>query len=168
MTLVEVMLAMFVATAVVAMLGAIVSRVVAANARSREHLQTVVTLGRLGEQLRRDVHAAHRASVLESKDGPSRLKLETDAERTIEYEIASSGLVRLASTAEKTDQRERFALPGMKFLGWSIDEGGRQVSLSIGRLDRPESDAATVAGRFSLVASLATAELASEASPSPD
>jgi hypothetical protein len=165
MTLVELMVAMFVATALVGMLAAIVSRILLANATAREHLQTVVTIGRLGEQFRRDVHAAQSASLVEANDAPPRLKLSNDAQRTIEYEISPSGLARVAVTAGKPVARELFVLPGMKFLDCKIDEGSRHVSLSIGRLSRPQSDAATVAGQFSLVAALAQTEPASDKSP---
>jgi type II secretory pathway pseudopilin PulG len=167
MTLVELMLAMFVATAVVGMLAAIVSRIMMANAAGRDHLQTVVALARLGEQFRRDVHEARGASVVPS-DGPaSRLKLDAGANRAIEYEITPAGLARRVLIADKVQKRDLFILPGMKCLDWKIEDGGRLVSLEIGRLDRPTSDAAVVATRFPLVAALANLDAAPQAA-APD
>jgi type II secretory pathway component PulJ len=156
-TLVEVILAMAIATAVVGVLAAAVSRVIQSNAAAQDHLHTVVTLGRLGEQFRRDAHAALDTSIEEINDRPARLKFTTEAGRTIEYEITPDGLARVASGGDHAEHRERFALVGMKPLGWRLDEDGRAISLDLGRLARPQSDDATLGGRFSIVASLAPA-----------
>ncbi len=156
--LVEVLLAMVVATALIGMLAAVVSRMISANAAAQEHLRTVVTLGRLGEQFRRDVRASHHATFEEANDQPARLKLDDDADRSIEYEITPAGLERVVSSDGETEQRELFVLPGMKFLGWNMEDDGRAVSLIVGRLARPRRNDATLRGRFSIVASLAKHE----------
>jgi type II secretory pathway pseudopilin PulG len=158
MTLIEIIVAMTIATAMIGLLAAAVSRVMMASAAAHEHLRTVVTLGRLGEQFRRDAHASHRSTVDASNDQAARLTLEAGPNRTVEYEITPQGLRRVASTADKATQRELFVLPGMKFLGWKSDEDSRFVSLVIGRLARPGSEDPTLGGRFSIDASLAKVE----------
>lgn len=155
-TLVEVILAIVIATSVMGVLAAVVSRMIASNAAAHEHLRTVVTLGRLGEQFRRDAHASHRATIEESNDEPARLTLH--GEGSIEYEITPAGLERVATNAGRPEHRDLFVLPGMKFLGWQMDDDGREISLVIGRLARPQSEDATLGGRFSIVASLAGRE----------
>ena len=164
MTLVEVVVAMTIGTAVIGLLAAAVSRVIQSNAAAQEHLQTVVTLGRLGEQFRRDAHAATAATIEEGKDQPARLKFAAEADRTIEYEVTPAGLARVVSGGGKTEHRDLYVLAGMKALGWKLDEDGRAISLDLARLARPQTDDPTLRGRFSIVASLAS-EKSSVASP---
>jgi type II secretory pathway pseudopilin PulG len=156
--LVEVILAMSIASAVVGMLAAVVSRMVTANVASQEHLRTVVTLGRLGEQFRRDVRASRLATFEEDNEQPPRLKLAGEADRAIEYQITPAGLERVVRLAGEAERREPFVLPGMKFLGWNTEDDGRTVSLIVGRLARPGSEDPTLGSRFSIVASLAKHE----------
>jgi hypothetical protein len=166
--LVEVILAMTIATAVVSILAAVVSRMISANAATQDHLHTVVTLGRLGEQFRRDTHASHLATIEEDLDQPPRLKLDGEAGRTIEYEITPDGIQRVVRSAGETEQCERFVLPGMKFLGWNTGEESRLVSLIVGRLARPQKEVPTLGGRFSIVALLAEQEPSPTPSPKPE
>jgi type II secretory pathway pseudopilin PulG len=158
MTLVEVVVAMSIATALIGVLAAAVSRVIVSNAAAQEHLQTVVTLGRLGEQFRRDAHGANQATIEEVKDQPARLKFAAEADRTIEYEITPAGLARVVTSGDKTQHRDLYVLGGMKPLGWKLDADGRAISLDMGRLARPQDGDTTLGGRFSIVASLAQAK----------
>jgi type II secretory pathway component PulJ len=162
-SLVEVVIAMAVGIAMLSVLAATVAKMVHASAASREHLQTVATLGRLGEQFRRDAHLAQIATIDDAGDGPARLELAGEAGRTIRYDITPSGLQRVAAAAGEPERRELFVLPGMKFLGWTMDEDHREVSLAVGRLARPASENEVLRGQFSLTAALAKAAAASPA-----
>lgn len=156
--LVEVIMAITIATAVIGVLTVAVSRLILSNAAAHEHLQTVVTLGRLGEQFRRDAHAARDATIEAAPEQPTRLKLQGDADWAVEYEITPDGLQRVATAAGQAEHRDRFVLPGMKFLGWKMDEDGRAISLLVGRLARPATDEPALSGRFSIDGLLARAE----------
>jgi type II secretory pathway pseudopilin PulG len=153
MSLIEVMLAMVIGTAVVTVLGIAVSRMLLSNGVAHQHLQTVATIGRLGEEFRRDAHAASRVA-LEGPEDASRLKLTGTTNQEIVYQLVPGGVERLASQDDQLRRRELFLLPGMRLLGWKLDEDRREVALAIGRLARPSADDKTLRGQFSILAVL--------------
>lgn len=154
MTLLAVLLAIVVATAVLGVLGAAVSQVIVADQATHEHLQTVVTLGRLGEQFRRDAHQARQVVIEEAQDQPQRLILTGQDDATIEYEITPAGLRRVAQTRDEAAQRETYLLPGMTFLGWKEDDAHRELALLVGRLARTPDQEPKLRGQFAIVALL--------------
>lgn len=153
MTLMEVMLAMVIATAVVSVLGITVSRMLLSNGVAHQHVQTVTTLGRLGEEFRRDAHAASHVAL----DGPEnarQLTLTGEENSKVVYQFVPGGVERLASQDDQLRRRESFLLPGMRPIAWSLDEDRHEVALAVGRLARPGSDDKTLRGQFSILASL--------------
>jgi hypothetical protein len=164
MGLVEVVMAMAIATAMVGVLAATVTRMMRANLESQQHLQTVVNLGRLGEQFRRDVREAHAASVADAAgDRPGRLVLAGQSDRQITYTGTAGGIERLASGGGQPDHREFYATSGMKFLAWQIAPDNREVAVVLGPLVRRETESDEVRGRFSLSAILAAPQTQAEA-----
>jgi len=156
MTLVEVTLAMMIATALVGLLAAAISQVIVFSSSAGEHLQAVAALGHLGEQFRRDVHAARSAQIEAPPGRPERLRLDMRADRPIEYTITAAGLERLAASADRPPHRELYALPGMKLLGFKTQADRRELSLVVGRMAHPTAADSPLAGEFSITATLAT------------
>jgi hypothetical protein len=130
-------------------------RVVVMNPAAHEHLATTVTLGRLAEQFRSDVHAASEASPAEAGAAAQRLKLVRPDGVRVEYELVEDGVRRAAMDGDRVRQQERFVLPGMKVLGWEVAASGQEVSLLVGRLPPVgRSDADGVRYRFPMTARL--------------
>jgi hypothetical protein len=155
MGLVEVVMAMAVATAMVGLLAATVSRMMHASEQSHEHLQTIVTLGRLGEQFRRDVHAARSATIADAQgDQPGRLVLD-GPDRQVAYVVENDAIERVATAASEAPRRERFTLGGMKLLGWKVDGERREVSIALAPLARRGTQSSETRGQFPLSAVLA-------------
>jgi type II secretory pathway component PulJ len=155
MGLVEVVIAMAVATAMVGLLAATVSRMMLASEQSHEHLRTMVTLGRLGEQFRRDVHAAGSATIADAQgDQPGRLVLEGSG-RQVAYAVEFDAIERVATATGEAPRRERFALGGLKFLGWKVDDERREVSVALAPLARRGTQSGETRGQFPLSALLA-------------
>lgn len=67
LTLIELLFALFMATAFIDV-GVATSRLLASENSSTRHLESIVSLSQLGEQLRRDVHSASNVRV-EQLDG---------------------------------------------------------------------------------------------------
>jgi len=153
MTLIEMMLAMVISTVVVTVLGITVSRMLLSNGVAHQHVQTVTTLGRLGEEFRRDAHAAAQVA-LEGPDDARQLALTVEANQKIVYQFVSGGVERLVSQDDQLRRRDSFLLPGMRPLAWTFDQNRREVALEIGRLARPSSDDETLRGQFSILAKL--------------
>lgn len=72
MTLVELLFALFIATAFVGMLAVMMARLLASENSSTRHLEGMVSLAQLGEQLRRDAHAASDARIEPLDSQPDR------------------------------------------------------------------------------------------------
>lgn len=155
-TLIEMLVAIAIGTVLMGMLGAVVSRVLAANEAAGQHLEGIVALGSLGEQFRRDVRAASDATVVKEGGQIRRLQLNGLDGDQIEYEIAETGLRRTVSRSGQVQAREVFVLTGMKVLGWNEDfqESG-EISLLVGRLVRRGDDDRALGNQFSIAAPLA-------------
>jgi type II secretory pathway pseudopilin PulG len=162
MMLVELVSAMGIAATVLGVLAFTFSRVLTANEKSHEHVRMLASLGRLGEQLRQDVHTASAAQVTGSDNETSRLTLTTDAGQ-IEFEITPTGLTRRVKGSTGPERRESYQLAGLKPLSWQLDEGGRQVALRLGRLGRDSQGEPIVGSQFSISATRGTAEPAVQA-----
>src|ERR1700680_3847229 len=88
MMLIEVLLGMAIGMVLLGVMTTVFVRVVVMNPAANEHLETTITLGRLAEQFRGDVHAALQATS-SAADGPAmRLSLQWPDNVRIEYELA--------------------------------------------------------------------------------
>jgi len=162
MMLIELVSAMGIAATVLGVLAFTFSSVLTANEKSHEHVTMLASLGRLGEQLRQDVHNATAAQVTGSDDEASRLTLTTDA-GLVEFEFAPTGLTRRVKVTTGPERRESYQLPGLKPLSWQLDEAGRQVALRLGRLARDSQGEPTVGSQFLISATRSAAEPAVQA-----
>ena len=154
LTLIEAMLAMVIATGLVVVLSIAVSRLFRANQVAQEHVQTVTTLGRLGEQFRRDAHAA--SGVMVEAQGANQLQISENDGPRIVYQIIPGGVERTSSEGEKVVQRETYLLPGMQPLAWEHAKEDRHLSLHIGRLANRETLNEKLSGQFTILAALAS------------
>lgn len=154
MGLVEVMLAIAIATALVSVLGVTIQRMFAANATAREHSHTMNSLGHLGAQFRRDVHAALATSPDSAAEPAQKLTFTAPDNAEIQYEIVPGGIQRRHFAGGLQRAQELFLIQGMKPIGWRVDEEHREVVLTIGRLARPSADDDTLSGQFAIRAAL--------------
>ena len=157
MMLIEMVSAMGIAATVLGVLAFTFSRVLTANEKSHEHVTMLASLGRLGEQLRQDIHTATAAQVTGGDNKSSRLTLTTDVGE-IEFEFGPSGLTRRVKTASGPERRESFQLAGLRPLTWQVDEAGRLVALCIGRIARDAEGESIVGSQFLISASRRPAE----------
>lgn len=155
MTLVELLIAMFVATALLGTLAAVVSRILRSDTSGTAHLETMVRLSQLGEQLRRDGHDARDVRV-EAPDGQPRvLRLAATDGRTIRYTVDDHGVDRAVSHADQIVSRDRFQLPAVRCLAWHDEiAASRRVSLVAGRLARQGDEPAAVTSKFTIAVAL--------------
>ena len=154
-TLIELLLAMSIGTVLMGILAVTMARVMFSNTAVGEQLQSTANLGRLGEQFRRDVHAATSAQVERDGEGVRRLKLATKGGEVIEYEICDAGLNRIAHRDDVVPARDQFALAGMRVLDWNDDSAATgQVTLDVGRMIHHGELEPTVATRFAITAGL--------------
>lgn len=155
MTLVELLFALFIATAFVGMLAVMMARLLASENSSTRHLEGMVSLAQLGEQLRRDAHAASGARIEPLDSQPRVLSLELASGRTVQYTLDDRGVERLEKQADQVVSRERFTLAEMRCLSWQDDIAlSRRVSLVVGRLGRQGDDPAAVLSKFTIAAAL--------------
>ncbi len=155
--LVEVMLAIVIATALVSALGISVARMLQSNRAAQEHLQTVTNLGRFGEQFRRDAHTASNVLINELETDERQLVLNHGDNHTIIYQIIPGGIERTQGEGDKVRRRERFLLPGMRPLAWNLEADRQQVALSIGKLAHPSIEDNALSAQFSILAVLRNA-----------
>jgi len=155
LTLIELLFALFMATAFIGMLAVAMSRLLASENSSTRHLESIVSLSQLGEQLRRDVHSASNARVEQLDGQPRALHLELADNETVQYTIDDRGAERVARHADQIVSRERFMLAEMRCLAWQDEiAAARRVSLVIGRLARQGDDPAAVKSKFAIAAAL--------------
>jgi len=156
-TLLEMLIAMAVAMALLGALAATASRLLSSRSSAQAHFQSMNALGELGRQLRRDVHAARGASI-ENVDGhPRTLRLELGEQGTIVYTLEGDTVVRTAQSATAAQRRERFALPGIRCVNWRDELGtARRVSLVVGRLAVHGAEPQAVSSTFEITAALPT------------
>jgi type II secretory pathway pseudopilin PulG len=150
-TLLELLLAILLGAAVMTVAIGLLARVIGASSAAADHLRGVVTLNRLGQQFRDDVHAASQAAVETAQRRAVRLVLTRGSDRIV-YEVDPSDLLRREETAGRDARHEVYVLPGMKVLDFSAAAAGGPVSITIGRT-APRPDGGTViSGQFELTA----------------
>ncbi len=103
----------------------------AANAAAGDHLATLVTLGRLGEQFRHDAHAASSAQH-DASGGVPRLRFVL-ADRSIQYTLASGGVERAVLKDQQPLARETFVMPGMRATSFDQSAPADEVTLWLAR-----------------------------------
>lgn len=155
MTLIEMLFGIFMATILTGMLAAVIYRLRTADDASVRRLEATVALAQLGEQLRRDAHAAAEARV-ELLDGQPRvLRLPRPDGSTVQYTLDEWGVERLLKASDQVVSRERFNLPEMRCQRWQDQvQSPDRVALVIGRLARRGDDLAAVKSTFTIEAAL--------------
>jgi type II secretory pathway pseudopilin PulG len=150
MGLVEVMLAIAIATALTSVLGVTVSRMFAATATAREHAHTMNALGRVAAQFRRDAHASVSATTASSAEHSQSLAFKTANDEEIQYAIVPEGIERRQFHGGQPRSQELFLIQGLRPLEWHVDAEHSEVVLTIGRLARPSADDDTLSGKFTI------------------
>ncbi len=120
---------------------------------SRDSLQTDLTLQRLSEQFRKDVHIAR--SIAADSPADVALRLTTADQELVDYKLVEQAVVRLQLAADgSTAGRERFAIPPDSSLSFRLVESPRgdllqvelKIDLTISRNDsQPRDTRVTVA-----------------------
>jgi Tfp pilus assembly protein PilE len=154
-TLIEMLTVLTFAAVLISVLSTLMSRVLVANSASEGHLGDLATLGRLGEQFHRDVHAANQFSL--DKTGQwQKLHLSLPEGSEVRYEIVPSGVSRVFTRPGESAAREVFVMKDLRALGWNDDsQQSGQLALQVARL-RPTPYGEAETGRaFSVVARLA-------------
>jgi hypothetical protein len=151
MGLLEVMLAITIATALLGVVALALSRIFAENTAARQHAHTMNALGQLGSQLRRDVHAALAVAPDPADDATQRLELTMGDNSLIKYQIVPDGIERRQYSDGAFRAKELFLLEGMRPTAWRVDDEQRDVILTIGRRahrsrDPAPTDALAAAG----------------------
>jgi hypothetical protein len=140
MGLLEVMLAITIATALLSVMALAISRIFAENTAARQHSHTMNALGQLGSQLRRDVHVALSATPEPASDDTQRLELTLPGNGLVQYQIIRDGIERRQYSDGALRAKELFLLEGMRPMSWRVDNDRRDVVLTIGRLAHPDRD----------------------------
>ena len=165
-TLVEMVIAITMATALMTVLTAVVVRVISANHAATDHLAALVGVGRLGEQFRRDVHAATSAKIDQHDQESPRILLSDDDGNKIEYTLAGDAVHRDASSSGAGRNRETYYLPGLHVVGCDRQgDDGRRLSLRIGRIAADNVEPLAIGGQFTIDALLATDRTPAETAP---
>ena len=162
--LVELMVGIAIAAALVTTASVLINRLFTANRVAHEHAQTITNLGRLGEDFRRDAHAAFKAGIESVNDQPSRMTFvipadgEPKTEKQIVYSIAPHSVERIVRSGDKALHRDTYLLPGMRPLEWTLSNDHREAALAIGRLAQASPGDTALRGKFSIVAVLPQAQ----------
>ncbi len=112
-TLIEVVAALTVATAMFGLVFTLIHGFFRLERRSREDLQSRSSLARLAGQFRDDVHAAQTLSALPGPGSaaPASWDLRLDGDRKVEYRVAEEGLDRVERVGDRVQRRELYRLP---------------------------------------------------------
>lgn len=159
-TLVELMIAMMIGGAILAVAGTITSGVIASNSAAADHLHGVAALADLGHVFRGDVHATTRAAA----GPPLTLALTLADASEIKYEVSAAGVSRTRAVDGKAVSQEAFHLRGMRVLGFKANDPSGQIAIVVGRaVSRPGEDDLVV-GQFEISA-VAPGKRARESNP---
>lgn len=136
LTLIELLVAMAGASAILGMAVAMVYTLLEADRAGRQRMHVGESLGRLAEQFRRDVHAAEAVAPLAPAGGqqPSPgWQLRLDDGRSVRYGVREGKLIRSEHLGGKAVRQDSFALPHGATMSVRPDAGGppRAVRLSI-------------------------------------
>lgn len=137
-TIIEVIVLM---TGVAAMLGLsviLLQLLMKLDADSRSHFDAANSLARLARQLRRDVHAAGSADLVDAaaSKGPG-LRIERGGGQAVEYQVKGNDRVIRTETMNGKDiRREAYPLPKSSGIRLSLreEEGRKFVALAVDRL----------------------------------
>lgn len=111
-SLIEMLVAMFVFTALLGICMALVELLLKLDDRGQAHAEALATTARLARTFRADVHAALRAETPDGATAPiDRLTLAGPDGRTVDYRIVKGALIRTEREAGVFRQNDRFPLP---------------------------------------------------------
>ena len=167
MTLIELIIAMAIGASVLAVAAGVLSRTVAINSTAADRLQSLAALGQLGQQFRRDVHAALSATAGKNDMGRPALTMTTSAGSQIRYEADGGGITRVEETTGRPVRREAFSLADWWATEFRSDEN--LVTIVLARVTRRPDGEDVRGAQFELTAARArpatTRDAAAEAQP---
>lgn len=126
-TLIEVLVIITIGGVALAMAALIVRGMLLADAASRTHAQTTLSLGRLAEQFRADARGSNTATPA-AGEKPTACTLAFPDGRRIRYECLDGRIVRHEENADAAAANE-FALPPGVAAGIAWDADARRLSL---------------------------------------
>jgi hypothetical protein len=111
-SLIEVVIAMTVASVMLATGMAAIHLLLRAERGASKNVWSGMTLTRLSRDLRSDVHAAKNVAIIppDASHG-QRLEMASAEGGTVTYEIAPGSVSRIVESADKVRERERFRFP---------------------------------------------------------
>ena len=138
-SLVEVLVAVTVGSVLLAVAVGLLYALIEMDRTSREHLRLRIAAARLGDQFRRDVHAAVRltgpqeGAAGNGAEATAAWELDLPPDRAVEYRLEEASLLRTERAGGEVVRREWFRLPPHAVA--SIERSGEQghpiVSLRI-------------------------------------
>ncbi len=136
MALVEVLTAIVAGSALIGGLGAVVHRIYRANEVAGQHLEEVVGIARLGEQLRRDAHEAIGERIERAEDASPRLLFDDPTGRQVVYELGPKTVYRTVRAGDQAVAREAFGLGDWRPVDWTEgDSSARRIGLTLEHRD---------------------------------
>ncbi len=134
--LLEMLAAMFIGSFVIVGLTFTLSKLLAANHSSREHIQSVTNLGRLGEQFRKDAKQATRIELVDAV-GPLVFHVSEDAQTS--YLITPAGLQRTTEVDHQVVGRELYSLHSFPPKAFIVSPEERTAEIWLHRIPARES-----------------------------
>jgi type II secretory pathway pseudopilin PulG len=150
-TLIETMVGVLVAGAILGVIATVMSRVIASNTEAADHLRGLVALGDLGEHFRRDVHAATHAAVADDNGRPARLALTLSDGSQVTYTSTAARMDRARSVDGKVASHDSFALESLRFVEFRAGPA-REVAIVMARATRAGGEDWRTSGRFTITA----------------
>jgi prepilin-type N-terminal cleavage/methylation domain-containing protein len=152
-TLLELMAAMSIASAMLVVIATLFSKVMAANSAAAEHLRGVVALADLGRQFREDVHTSTSATITDADRQSKTLVLSLADGSRVEYAPTRGGLRRSRTAQDQPQRRDVFLMSGLnvvEFKAGATDK--RTVSIVIARMARQPGIDDVQTGQFEIIA----------------
>ena len=154
-SLIELMVVMTVATVVMGVAVGMLYTLMRIEGTTREHLRLRTARGRLGQQFRRDVHAAISFTTPDGEAGGKASggwELQLAADRVVRYRVEKDKLVR-TEAGGGGEARESFALGSDATVTIRIEDDSKPtiVSLLIARGDEAVEPSAAAAVRVDAV-----------------
>lgn len=155
-SLIELIVVMTVATVVMGVAVGVLYTLMRIEGTTREHLRLRTAQGRLGQQFRRDVHAAISFTTPDGEAGGKTSggwELQLAADRVVRYRVEEDKLVRTEAGGGDGEARESFALGSDATVTIRIEDDSKPtiVSLLIARGDEAVEPSAAAAVRVDAV-----------------
>jgi len=133
-TIVETIVSMSISAVIVGVAVGAIHQLFLAESRSRDHVARLVSVGRLADQFRRDVHASvGLADQNEMADNLSceELHLATHEGQTIVYRVDATSVERIGLLGEDIQQLETYTLPPATEAVFEINDEMRNRMLTL-------------------------------------